>query len=511
VKAQRVKFLRDFTRFVKERSAAGIVNAEIKIQKTDLHSSVWAHYQAEMRGKEDELSPEAIKACEKIIDALWKDYMDLAEKWANGGLRRTWGSHPVGVKGTRIGNDSMLIKCYGSQTFWRGKAKGKKGKNLPTKTWVDNLIKSFRRNVNKPLEAKVNTHNKEILKITAEHGTESAAGGGQRTKGILEFGVGDKEGMDPQRMSGGKGNVVHTAMVKALKLSCSQGRLDFMGTLVQDYMDYVFDTGVDRRKTPNSIQGKHTIKIYMVPNSAQHGGDDKQVSQSVKRFFAKDGGFDKAVEAYVKRTFRPGDTSAINNFNAASPKFTEELRDMSVQTVLSSIYNTTKVYPDMRLKVNKKMAENIKVAASKSKGRILTKAGVVRSAVKKETFGTTKKGKKPRGSKRAVGKTAASPIALRNLLNEYLPQMVASKMTGPPTLQFRTGRFANSARVENVNVGPRGGIDIDYTYMRDPYETFEPGNKQGSTYRDPKRIIGTSIRELAQGMLGRQPRTVRRN
>ncbi len=46
--------------------------------------------------------------------------------------------------------------------------------------------------------------------------------------------------------------------------------------------------------------------------------------------------------------------------------------------------------------------------------------------------------------------------------------------------------------------------------MRDPYETFEPGNKQGSTYRDPKKLIGSSIREIATGILGRQPHTIRR-
>ena len=97
----------------------------------------------------------------------------------------------------------------------------------------------------------------------------------------------------------------------------------------------------------------------------------------------------------------------------------------------------------------------------------------------------------------------------RNLLNAQLPELVASKMT-QPALQYRTGRFANSARVENVNIGPRGGIGVDYTYMRDPYETFEPGNKQGSTQRDPRKIIGASIRELAMGILGRQPTTIRR-
>ena len=74
----------------------------------------------------------------------------------------------------------------------------------------------------------------------------------------------------------------------------------------------------------------------------------------------------------------------------------------------------------------------------------------------------------------------------------------------PPALQFRTGRFANSAEVTNVMVGPRGGTEIQYTYQRDPYETFEPGNKQGSVQRDPRRIIGSTVREIAQQMVGQK-------
>jgi hypothetical protein len=76
-----------------------------------------------------------------------------------------------------------------------------------------------------------------------------------------------------------------------------------------------------------------------------------------------------------------------------------------------------------------------------------------------------------------------------------LPQVVAMKMQAP-RLQFRTGRFANSARVTQVMQGPRGGLQADYTYMRDPYGTFEPGGKMGSVQRDPRRIIGQSIREI---------------
>ena len=168
--------------------------------------------------------------------------------------------------------------------------------------------------------------------------------------------------------------------------------------------------------------------------------------------------------------------------------------------------------PDFRLKVNKRLLKQAKDARGKSTAKPFSvntnkkKAGQIKAA-RALAIGSVKKTKS--AQQRAQGKTGESPIALRNLLNEMLPQMVASKMT-PPALQFRTGRFANSARVENVNVGPRGGIDIDYTYMRKPYETFEPGNKQGSTQRDPRKIIGASIRELAMGILGRNPTTIRR-
>jgi len=79
----------------------------------------------------------------------------------------------------------------------------------------------------------------------------------------------------------------------------------------------------------------------------------------------------------------------------------------------------------------------------------------------------------------------------------------------PPALVNRTGRFRNSAEVTNVMIGPRGGTQIDYTYMKYPYQTFEPGYAQGSTNRDPRRIIGQSVREIAQKLTGNRFITTR--
>jgi len=172
--------------------------------------------------------------------------------------------------------------------------------------------------------------------------------------------------------------------------------------------------------------------------------------------------------------------------------------------------------PDFRLKVNKKLLQealkDAKLNRSKKGTKLTSKKKKEKQKITTAKAGAAVayRGKKSKGKSVDTARTGPSPIALRNMLNEALPQLVASKMTGAPTLQYRTGRFANSARVENVVVGPRGGVSVDYTYQRDPYETFEPGNKQGSTYRDPKRLIGGSIRELAIGILGKQPTTIRR-
>ena len=74
----------------------------------------------------------------------------------------------------------------------------------------------------------------------------------------------------------------------------------------------------------------------------------------------------------------------------------------------------------------------------------------------------------------------------------------------PPRLVYRTGRFAESARITDITYTPQGYPSIGYTYMKYPYQTFEPGFAQGSEDRDPRKLIDRSIRELAvQFTLGR--------
>jgi hypothetical protein len=99
-----------------------------------------------------------------------------------------------------------------------------------------------------------------------------------------------------------------------------------------------------------------------------------------------------------------------------------------------------------------------------------------------------------------------STINLRSLIpviNARLPEQVAANM-GSPALNMRTGRFASSVRVIDIVRTSKGFPSIGYTYMRSPYEVFEypKGSPSLATpERDPRKIIGKSIRDIAIGLI----------
>ena len=121
--------------------------------------------------------------------------------------------------------------------------------------------------------------------------------------------------------------------------------------------------------------------------------------------------------------------------------------------------------------------------------------------ITKRTKGTTKKPKIKRGVARS--QKQVSPLALKSLLQKALPDAIAKKMTGRPTLMYQTGRFAQSVEIMDI-VPMQRQVEISYDYMQDPYRVFEPGSGSplATTGRDPKKIIGGTIRELAQQIMG---------
>ena len=209
----------------------------------------------------------------------------------------------------------------------------------------------------------------------------------------------------------------------------------------------------------------------------------------------------------------------LDKFKDADEQASLSIRELARRGVFASVAKNMKTasgMPDMRFKVNKRILAEAQQKFAKKTGRGKKNLQRASTTIKKQQTEKLKPLTKGAGvAGAAVGanmirnRVGSNPLALESILEKALPKVVASKMTAP-ALVYRTGRFAESAQIEDVMMGPRGGMHIDYTYARDPYETFEPGNRQGSTYRDPRKIIGSSVREIAQSIVGQKFIKIRR-
>jgi hypothetical protein len=103
-------------------------------------------------------------------------------------------------------------------------------------------------------------------------------------------------------------------------------------------------------------------------------------------------------------------------------------------------------------------------------------------------------------------------VNLRELINSQLQDVISANMGDGKNrniLNYRTGRFASSAKVESISSSRQGMITAFYSYMKNPYATFSAGGKQSlPKSRDPKLLISKSIREIAQQIVSNKMRAV---
>jgi hypothetical protein len=158
-----------------------------------------------------------------------------------------------------------------------------------------------------------------------------------------------------------------------------------------------------------------------------------------------------------------------------------------------------------------KVTTTVKYSASKTSkvkevedvNKVLKKVGVALKQVQQETKKQNKiSGKKQTHSNAISGKLNRMPslASLQSFINSNLQNVIAANMgsgSEHSILNYRTGRFAASAKVESMSLSKQGMITAFYTYMKYPYQTFEPGFKQGSpASRNPKLLISKSVREI---------------
>jgi hypothetical protein len=103
-------------------------------------------------------------------------------------------------------------------------------------------------------------------------------------------------------------------------------------------------------------------------------------------------------------------------------------------------------------------------------------------------------------------------FGLQNLINQQLQDVVSANMgdgTQDGILNYRTGRFANSVKLERLTISKQGMISAFYSYMKYPYATFSAGGRQSNPKsRDPKLLIAKSIREIAQQAVSNKLRAI---
>jgi len=157
------------------------------------------------------------------------------------------------------------------------------------------------------------------------------------------------------------------------------------------------------------------------------------------------------------------------------------------------------------IKVN---TPNIKVGQSKNFSAKITSAKKTGQPIiqqlKQELKTVKSRITKPKNVK-ITGSTTKSSVTnltgLADLFNSNLVRVVKENMgngTRRDILNLRTGRFAESVKVENLTESRAGMITAFYSYMKNPYATFsEGGRQQYPRSRDPKLLISKSIRELA--------------
>jgi len=156
------------------------------------------------------------------------------------------------------------------------------------------------------------------------------------------------------------------------------------------------------------------------------------------------------------------------------------------------VTNLTKKLKKSKIKIDSKLSSAKLSTKTKTKDR--TKGGSVSVSPAKKHGGAFASPSKRSG--RRTKNTGFSQTKLYAALNAKINTVVAKNMK-LPGLQYQTGRFASGVKITDVSKTPQGFPSIGYTYQLYPYQTFEPGFKQGSIDRDPRKLIDRSIREIA--------------
>ena len=185
----------------------------------------------------------------------------------------------------------------------------------------------------------------------------------------------------------------------------------------------------------------------------------------------------------------------------------------SIEALASKLLNTRSSLTPVE-KIGKMMAESIagqKLTKTAKNTTLLNKTS--KKVEKRKKVSVVSKSTRMRqdaGKGLVVSETSLD--ILLSLLNANLTQKIKENMGDGlrrDVLNLRTGRFAESVKVERLSESRAGMITAFYSYMKNPYATFSDGGAQSSPRsRDPKLLISKSIHEIAQQQVANRLRAV---
>ena len=364
--------------------------------------------------------------------------------------------------------------------------------DLKSYTEVIDIEKTFNKILAEVRQAFPNSYNADQFKITVTMEKRYTT---QFRKIVSEVITGDALDTSTHFAHQGETTVGVYALAKSQSLTKKE-TLDFVKKLD-------LKVTYDKRAAAVAFQNA----VFNTLNSINWSWDSKESSSALKYF--------KTLTITGKLTHRTQNVSGSEDFdlgqlklNVLYKEFEKEFLKASRKSTAISKLATHSASPSPIDKLESKIVHALadKIPNAKKTG-LPPKYKDTKSSGK---VTRKKKSKKPviapgldvsmnKPEKRAPTLNLASLIPI---LNQRLPAAIAANM-GTPALNYRTGRFASSVRVTDINITAKGHPSIGFTYMRSPYEVFEfpGGNHLATPDRDPRKLISRSIREVAVGLI----------
>lgn len=172
----------------------------------------------------------------------------------------------------------------------------------------------------------------------------------------------------------------------------------------------------------------------------------------------------------------------------------EETLIYTVGNVVDTAFSSVKSKRGVKYKPSK-VKKPSKERPTKTKPIPITRTVTEETDTVASNIPESRRGKVPKPTK-----ASNNWLSLINIINQKLPKKVAQNM-GAPGLVYRTGRFANSTKVVNVETTREGYPSIVFDYQRNPYDVFDRtlGRSPWNTpARDPRALVDKSVREIVR-------------